>query len=129
MQGVLKMNQIEGTELFEFDPELVEIKARWLSSKYSLPYDRVFKILERTVIKEPIHAFEYEPDEVTTAELVYYLQFSPCLEEALTFLDPEVALTFFESERNENIVRWMKQALTLIRKYSKSSSFLLDVSK
>jgi hypothetical protein len=96
------MNQIEGTELFEFDPELVEIKARQLSLKYSLPYDRVLKILERTVIKEPIKVFEYEPEEVTIDELIYYLQFEPCLEEALKNMNPMSALTQFERNENNN---------------------------
>ena len=120
------MDQIKGTELFEFDPELVEIKAKWLARKYNLPYDKVFKILDQTVLREAIHAFEYEPDEVTTDELVYYLQFEPCLEKTLTVLRPNVALKIFEGEYPEIINQRLESVLPLCGKYKKETSFLLD---
>ena len=122
------MNLIPGTELWEFDPELVKIGARWLASKYGLPYDRVYKILDRTVLKEPIYPFEYEPDEVGISELVYYLVFEPSLEKALAFLRPEAALTLFESERPEAIATWMEQSYELIGKLLVPTDYLLDVS-
>jgi len=122
------MSLIPGTELWEFDPELVKIRARWLASKYGLPYERVYKVLDRTVLKEPIHPFEYEPDEVEISELVYYLIFEPSLEEALTYLRPEVALKLFEREKPEAIATWMEQSYELIGKHTVPTSYLLDVS-
>jgi len=122
------MNLIPGTELWEFDPELVKIRAGWLASKYGLPYDRVYKVLDRTVLKEPIHPFEYEPDEVGIDELVYYLIFEPCLEKALTYLRPEVALALFEREKPESIATWIKQSYEIIGKLIFPTDYLLDVS-
>ena len=122
------MKRIPGTEMWEFDPELVKIRAGWLASKYGLPYDRVYKVLDQTVLKEPIYPFEYEPDEVGISELVHYLIFEPSMEEALTYLRPEVALTLFESEKPESIAIWMKQSSELIGKHTVPTSYLLDVS-
>ena len=34
------MNQIPGTEFFEFDDKLVEMKARELSRKLNLPFEK-----------------------------------------------------------------------------------------
>lgn len=123
------MNLIPGTEEYEFDPELVMMKARWLARKYRLAYDRVYKVLDQTVIKEPIHPFEYEPDEVETIDLIYYLIFKPDLQEALTYLRPEVALKLFENEKPESIAAWMKLSSELIKKYTKPTSYMGDVTR
>ena len=77
------MNQIPGTELFEFDEELVEMKARELSRKLNLPYEKVLVLVNRMVKREPIHPFEMEPDEVETIDLLYYMEFEPGFEETL----------------------------------------------
>ena len=80
------MTQIPGTELFEFNEELVEMKAREISRKMNLPYDKVLELVDRFVIREPIHAFEFEPDEVETGDLLYYMDFEPRFDEALKHL-------------------------------------------
>lgn len=123
------MNLIPGTELWEFDPELVKLKARWLASNYGLPYDGVYKVLDQTVLKEPIHPFECEPDEVEIDDLLYYLIFEPSLEEALTCLGPEAALTLLENNRPEAIAARMRRASELIKNVllKKSDRMYLDL--
>jgi hypothetical protein len=123
------MNLIPGTEEYEFDPELVKMKAEWLAWKYRLPYERVYKVLDKTVLKEPIYPFEYEPDEVEIEDLIYYMIFKPDLQEALTYLKPAVALKLFENEKPEAISAWMKQSSQLIGKYTKPANYLRDVTR
>ncbi len=122
------MNQIPGTELFEFDTELIEIKAKRLTQKYDLPYDRVFKILDQTVLKEPIHAFEYEPDEVTTDELVYCLRFEPCLEKALTVLRADVAIKIFETEYPEKMNQLLESVFPAFFRVTSSNETFAEIA-
>ena len=108
---------IPGTDMYEFDPELVKMKANWLAKKHRLQYFRVLKVLEDTVLRESIHPFEYEPDEVETADLVDYLLFEPDLQEALTFLRPKVALLLFESRDYKKVDNWMKEACNFLQRF------------
>jgi len=79
------------------------MKARWLASKYRLPYDRAYKVLDQTVLKEPIYPFEYEPDEVDTDALLYYLRFELDLQEGIRLLGAHNALELFENESSDFI--------------------------
>lgn len=83
------MDLIPGTELFEFDEELVEMKARELSRKLNLPFENVLELVDRMVIKEPINPFDMEPDEVETVDLLYYMEFEPGFDKALKRLKPK----------------------------------------
>jgi hypothetical protein len=126
------MLEDEDLPLFDYDPLYVQIKARWISEAYELPYDRVLKILERTVIKEPIFPFEYGPDECDEIDnfvLAYYLNFHPDLEDGLRFLRPEVALALFESESDDEIKRWMEVALPKMTNYFVYGNYWGDTLK
>ena len=73
------MNQIPGTELFEFDEELVEMKTTELSEKMNLPFEKVLELIDRMVIRKPIHPFDMEPDEVEMSDLLYYMELNQSL--------------------------------------------------
>lgn len=72
----------------------LEPRAEWLAWRYELDKERVLKILERLEVK-----IEY----VIECGDFAYLEYSPCLETALWYFRPNVAMKLFETADLESI--------------------------
>lgn len=101
----LELKRYENGTVCSFHPGLVHLAAKWYASHYKLMRSRVYDILDRTVLREPIILEGFAVEEVSVAAVIDHMVYDPSLPLALTYLDPEFALELFESESKETIHR------------------------
>ncbi len=105
-----------------FNPQHVAIKAHWLAWKYGIDEQRVIKILDRTVIREGVRQGDDGQDRLRTSDLVYLLRFKPSFEDALLYLQRDVALKMFESADLKQVDEWLQATHQLARRYVDSNA-------